>query len=220
MRWLFVIPVVAVLIWWLKPEVEVITAPAGEPLVGEPEQGSAAPVSVVNDEKESDTPILSVAPEPEVEVSNRQPGELDSDAIASLRESMVNGDSRAPKLNKTRQRDELPSAEELADPELYQRYERRQQNRMYRAYVEASKIKVAELEKMIERGKQEGISDEQIQFAEDKIKGIQDMAAQLQIDHPEIMEDNYTPADDWLVDNLGIEDPQSETENTLSENKN
>lgn len=143
---------------------------------------------------------------------------LNPEAIESLRQSRLHGDDRTPNLNKTRERDELPTPEQLEDPELYQEYERRQQQRVYRAYVEAAKIKTAEIRKMIEKGKQEGISDEEIQFAEDKIKGIEDMSAQLQRDYPEIMEDEYQPADDWLIDNLGVSDPESPEPTQQSDN--
>lgn len=119
--------------------------------------------------------------------------------IAALRESRINGDDRTPTLNQTRVRDELPSSEELADPELYQQFERRQQNRMFRAFVESSKAKVLELEKMIEQGREQGISDEEITFAEQKIAGIKAMAEQLKQEHPEIMDDSYAPPEDWLL---------------------
>lgn len=119
--------------------------------------------------------------------------------IAALRESRINGDDRTPALNQTRVRDELPSSEELADPELYQQFERRQQNRMFRAFVESSKAKVLELEKMIEQGREQGISDEEITFAEQKIAGIKAMAEQLKQEHPEIMDDSYAPPEDWLL---------------------
>jgi hypothetical protein len=89
---------------------------------------------------------------------------------------------------------------------------------VYRAYVEAAKIKTAEIRKMIEQGKEGGISDEEIAFAEAKIQGIEDMAAQLQQEHPDIMQDEYKPADDWLIDNLGVSDPQTDEENVPDDN--
>ncbi|KZZ42419.1 MAG: hypothetical protein MK185_10025 [Saccharospirillaceae bacterium] len=144
----------------------------------------------------------------ESDITPRADIELDQQAIASFRDSVENGDPRAPALNRTRQRDEEPSAEELADPQRYEQYERRQQLRVYRAYVEASKSKIAELEKMIERGQREGVDDEQIAFARNKIQGIQEMAEELKREYPDIMEEHYAPGDDWLTNNLGIEDPQ------------
>lgn len=169
-------------------------------------QSEAEPVTrVVEPEATAEVAIAAK----EAEVTDYRPEfDLDEQAIESLRDSLENGDPRAPALNRSRQRDEVPTAAQLEDPDLYAAYERRQQNRVYRAYVEASKVKVAELEKMIERGKREGVSEEQIKFAEDKIAGIKNMAAELQRDHPEIMQDDLAPKDDWLVDNLGVSDPQ------------
>jgi hypothetical protein len=127
------------------------------------------------------------------------------EAISSLRQARLQGDPRAPKLSSHHER-ELPTAEELGDHEQYLEYERRQQKRVYRVYVEASKIKTARLRSMIEKGKAEGISDEEIAFAEEKIRGIEKMAIQLQQDHPDIMEDSYQPPTDWLIENLGKDD--------------
>lgn len=159
------------------------------------------------------TTTTSGEPESTSDVLNRIEPELDSQAIASFRDSIKNGDPRAPALNQSRQRDEEPTAAQLEDPQLYEQFERRQQMRVYRAYVEASKSKVAELETMIERGQREGVDEEQIEFARAKIKGIQEMAEELKRDYPDIMESSYAPADDWLTNNLGVEDPQT-IENT------
>ena len=165
-------------------------------------------------------PVVQAVPAPaaqftesaEEAVPARPEIQLDQQAIESFRDSVANGDERAPALNRSRQRDEEPSGDELEDPELYQQYERRQQKRMFRAYVEASKIKVAELEKMIEKGKREGVSEEEIEFARNKIDGILQMAEELKRDHPDIMQQDYAPADDWLTNNLGVADPAPETE--------
>jgi hypothetical protein len=165
------------------------------------------------------TGTLEELQEPElVEEDDEQSDTLDPDAIESLRQARLHGDERTPNLNKSRERDELPTPEQMEDPELYQEYERRQQQRVYRAYVEAAKIKTAEIRKMIEQGKEGGISDEEIAFAEAKIQGIEDMAAQLQQEHPDIMQDEYKPADDWLIDNLGVSDPQTDEENVPDDN--
>jgi len=133
------------------------------------------------------------------------------EAVASMRQARLKGDSRAPKLGDYHER-EQPTADELGDHEQYLEYERRQQKRVYRAYVEASKIKTAQLRSMIEKGKAEGISAEEIEFAEQKIRGIEEMAVTLQQDHPDIMEDSYQPPADWLIENLGKEDNSIQTD--------
>ncbi|MEH6449293.1 MAG: hypothetical protein V7765_11525 [Oleispira sp.] len=125
--------------------------------------------------------------------------------VASLRQARLEGDPRTPNLAPNHER-EKPSAEELGDHDQYVEYEKRQQKRVYRAYVEASKIKTAQLRSMIERGKAEGVSAEEIAFAEEKIRGIEEMAITLQQDHPDIMEDSYQPPADWLIESLGQDD--------------
>lgn len=136
--------------------------------------------------------------------------------VASLRQARIDGDPRAPKLSKHHER-ETPSEEELGDHEQYLEYEQRQQKRVYRAYVEASKVKTKQIRDMIERGKAEGVSDEEIAFAEEKIRGIEEMAAELQRDYPDIMEDNYQPPADWLIENLG-QQPDSAQSNSSTNN--
>ena len=135
----------------------------------------------------------------------------DPDAIASMQKARIEGDSRAPNLGKYHAR-ETPTVEELDDHEQYLEYERRQQKRVYRAYIEASKIKTAQLRNMIEQGKAEGISAEDIAFAEDKIRGIEEMAATLQQEHPDIMEESYQPPSDWLIETLGKDDDSIKTD--------
>lgn len=132
-------------------------------------------------------------------------------AIASMRQARLEGDPRAPKLGEYHER-EIPTKEELGDHEQYLEYERRQQKRVYRAYVDASKIKTTQLRSMIEKGKVEGISAEEIAFAEDKIRGIEEMAIKLQQDYPDIMEDSYQPPADWLIENLGQNDDSIKTD--------
>jgi len=130
--------------------------------------------------------------------------------VASLRQARLEGDPRTPNLAPNHER-EKPSAEELGDHDQYVEYEKRQQKRVYRAYVEASKIKTAQLRSMIEKGKAEGVSAEEITFAEEKIRGIEEMAITLQQDYPDIMEDSYQPPADWLIENLGKDDDSIET---------
>lgn len=129
----------------------------------------------------------------------------DPEAIASMRQARLNGEPRAPSLKEHHKR-EVPTEEELGNHERYLEYELRQKKRTYRAYVDASKIKTAHLRSMIEQGKAEGISEEQIAFAEKKILGIEEMATSLQQDFPDIMNEDYQPPADWLIESLGKDD--------------
>lgn len=140
---------------------------------------------------------------------------LNPEAIASMRQARLEGDPRTPKLGEYHDR-EVPSEEELGDHEQYLEYERRQQKRVYRAYVDASKIKTTQLRSMIEKGKAEGVSAEEIAFAEEKIRGIEEMASKLQQDHPDIMEDSYQPPADWLIENLGQNDDSIKTDESTT----
>lgn len=137
------------------------------------------------------------ADQPEVLLENFIPNPK---AVASMRQARLEGDPRSPALGDYHER-EVPTEEELGNHEQYLEYERRQQKRVYRAYVEASKIKTTRLREMIEKGKAEGVSSEDIAFAEDKIRGIEKMAITLQQDFPDIMDDGYQPPADWLIDN-------------------
>jgi hypothetical protein len=139
----------------------------------------------------------------------------DPEAVASMRQARLEGDSRAPNLAPNHER-EKPTEDELVDHEQYLEYERRQQKRVYRAYVEASKIKTTQLRSMIEQGKEEGISAEEIAFAEEKIRGIEEMAMTLQQDYPDIMEDSYQPPADWLIENLGKDDDSIKTDESTA----
>jgi len=199
-KWIAALVLLMAAVFFLLPSANVIKEPALPQQ--QPEDTSPAAYSVLPAADEEQGSLLAseiTALADQSGEENDQSIELNPEAVNALRDARLNGDPRTPPLNQSRKRDELPTNEELEDPQLYQQYERRQQNRMFRAYVEASKVKVAELEKMIERGRQEGISDEEIAFAERKIQGIEEMAEQLKRDHPEIMQQSYAPADDWLL---------------------
>ena len=135
------------------------------------------------------------------------------EAVASMRQARLEGDPRAPSLAEHHER-EAPTEAELGDHEQYLAYERRQQKRVYRAYVDASKIKTTQLRSMIEQGKSEGISAAEITFAEEKIRAIEEMAIKLQQDHPDIMDSNYQPPADWLIENLGKDDNSIKSDQT------
>jgi hypothetical protein len=78
----------------------------------------------------------------------------------------------------------MPTAAELADPEAYQRYENRQNQRLYKAYVKAADDEIPQLQQDIARARREGMSEEQLKEGEEKLRRIQAMRDQLQADHP------------------------------------
>jgi hypothetical protein len=118
-----------------------------------------------------DTPLL---PLPSVSV----------DAAQSMSAAREHGDPRAPAVVRSPAR-EMPTAAELADPEAYQHYEERQNQRLYNAYVKAADAAVPQLQQDIDRARREGLPEEEIRKGEEKLRRIQAMRDQLSADHPE-----------------------------------
>jgi hypothetical protein len=152
-----------------------------------------------NHSTQSTRPLVSKSPDTLSPKANNASGEAElqypednsqeafipnPEAVASLRQARLEGDSRTPELGQHHER-EKPTEDELADHDQYVEYEKRQQKRVYRAYVEASKIKTKQIQDLIDRGKAEGVSPEEIAFAEEKIRGIEEMAKELQRDYPD-----------------------------------
>lgn len=96
------------------------------------------------------------------------------------------GDERTPPIVRSKEVAELPSAEELADPKEYAKYEARQNLRVYASFIAASKQEVPRLLADIERGKAMGIEAEKIAKVEDKVRRLQAMQAQLLKEHPQL----------------------------------
>lgn len=107
------------------------------------------------------------------------------DAVESLRQARLNGDASAPAVVRSPER-ELPTAAELADPEAYQRYEARQNERMYRSFVSAADSEIPKLQEQVAKGRAAGLSPEQIAEGEEKLRRIEAMRNQLMSDHPEL----------------------------------
>lgn len=122
---------------------------------------------------------------------------LNSDAIASMAQAREQGDARTPPIVRATPR-QMPTADELADDDLYQKYEKRQEMRLYRAYIEASAAKIALIESHIEQARAGGISEEEIEFAKKKMEGIRAQSEQLLRDHPDLLADKYQSPDNWL----------------------
>lgn len=101
------------------------------------------------------------------------------DATQSMSNAREHGDMRQPALQRDAPR-EMPTAAELADPEAYQRYEARQNERLHKAYVKAADAEIPRLQKDIEQARQAGMSPEQLAEGEEKLRRIQAMRDQLQ----------------------------------------
>lgn len=107
------------------------------------------------------------------------------DAVESLRNAREMGDSRAPAVVRSSPRQE-PSSTELTDPEAYQRYEARQNERLYRAFVRSADNEIPRLRDQLSTGRQGGLTAEQMAEGEEKLRRIEAMRHQLMSDHPEL----------------------------------
>ncbi|WP_281646734.1 hypothetical protein [Parendozoicomonas sp. Alg238-R29] len=130
---------------------------AGDLQVASPSKGNKLPVK---DEPEE----LALAAEPLYH--------FDSSAIASLQQTRLYGDSRAPKLVERDWERELPTAEELANPEQYQAYEQRNEEQVQRAFVAATVERIPEIEKAIEEARALGLDEEQLQEGIEKLEKL------------------------------------------------
>ena len=164
-------------IWWFSAPLQVsqqtaapeIAPPVVQPVIAQPA-------------------VITEQPAAEAEVDEtRDISELDPDAIASLQQAREQGDERAPQIHSSTPR-QAPAADVIADEIAYADYQTTQQKKMYRAYVEAAKDKVALLNRYIAKAKQQGdIAPDEIAAAEEKVRGIEEMAARLQRENPDLM---------------------------------
>jgi hypothetical protein len=107
------------------------------------------------------------------------------DAATSMAAAMEHGDPQAPPVARDVPREKATAAE-IADPEAYQRYEARQNQRLYKQFVTAADSEIPRLQADIERARKAGLPPAQIAEGEEKLRRIQAMRDQLQADHPEL----------------------------------
>lgn len=110
----------------------------------------------------------------------------DDVAVATLRAAVEHGDPRTPPMAQSSER-EMPTAEELADPDLYLEYEARQQQQVFTSYLAASKKKISELETSIARAKSEGgVSADQLAEGQAKLEKLKAARDEVIAEHPEL----------------------------------
>ncbi len=113
---------------------------------------------------------------------NTQDFSLDQDAIASMREARLHGDSRSPSLLRS-EPSERASAQEMADPDLYLQYQAKQRSKIFVSYVQAAKPKLEKLRALVAAGEAQGISAEQLAEGRDKIQQIEVLIKKLKDEH-------------------------------------
>lgn len=109
--------------------------------------------------------------------------------VTALRESMKNGDPRTPPLVRSDNLREMPTDQELADPGLYQQYEQRQTRKVYASFVSAANSKITELQALIKRGEETGLSQAQLEEGRRKLEGLQNQRNELLAAHPELQDE-------------------------------
>ncbi|MGM0564839.1 MAG: hypothetical protein ACQES2_10950 [Pseudomonadota bacterium] len=188
-----VVALVALLVvarWWMgelfeeKAAPEVIEAP--EPEAEPAPEPKPAPAPAGDDRQ---------APEPEPKKSEPDtkpdsddaPSDdygFDQSKIDALRNAR-DGDARTPPIERSEER-ELPTPEELADPELYAEYETRHRKALLAGFVKASQPKIEQLEKLLEQGRQHGMTREDLQEGEEKLKKLKEMREELLREDPSL----------------------------------
>ncbi len=118
------------------------------------------------------------------------------EVVSALRNSMENGDPRTPPLARSENLRDMPSSAELADPDLYQQYEQRQNQKVYASFASAATQKISELEKMIARAEAEGLPPEQIQEGREKLEGLRNQRDEILQAHPDVAEAIQSVADE------------------------
>lgn len=69
---------------------------------------------------------------------------------------------------------------ELDDHQAYKQFHAHQERELKMAFISASKQKIVRLEMLIARGIREGLSQEKIEFAKEKVSGLKAMNEQLE----------------------------------------
>lgn len=107
-------------------------------------------------------------------------------AVASLREATLNGDPRTPPLAKAPER-EMPTEEELGDPDLYLQYEMRQQQAVYASFLEAANRQLEEMDALIARAEAEGgVTEAQLEEGRRKRDMLLQQRDALLAEHPDL----------------------------------
>lgn len=137
------------------------------------------------------------APSDRLDAMNDDPAAVpvpSAEAVAALRDSMENGDPRTPPLARSEDLREMPTADELADPALYQQYEQRQNQKVYASFVTAASEKITELETLIARAEADGLPPEQIEEGRQKLQGLRNQRDEILQTHPEVAEELQSAA--------------------------
>jgi len=104
----------------------------------------------------------------------------------SMEKARLYGDPRTPPIERSKTIREMPTEDELANPELYQEYEARQNKKVYQSFYKESKKKLSQMEELMEKGRLGGVSEEQLREGEEKIEAMKAMRKQLEEEHDDL----------------------------------
>ena len=142
--------------------------------------------------QQSESPVWQ-----EREVYPQEPAMSADLRAESMRQAFLEGDVRSPPLarREPEQQGELPTAEELADPELYQQYEARQQMNVRESFARAARSRISELEQQLQQAELMGGDADQLREGREKLERLQQQYDQTVTETPELAEslDSETP---------------------------
>lgn len=179
-------------LWWWASEDDLSfsatnpASPTGQTVLTEPRTGEMLPdLTAQNIPGEMTTvgvvpgkdPLLPVVP---IQVE---------DAAVSMAAAREHGDPMAPPIKHEADTREKASPEELADPDLYAKYEARQDRRLKQAYVKAAGPQLDQLEQDVAKARASGVDPKKIREGEEKIERLRAMREQLLQKDPGLAEE-------------------------------
>lgn len=172
---LLAMPLSALLLWlvWADDKIDprpIASEPVTETLADTPVQPALVTQAAVPSPQSSDTASATDVAVPVVADDNHP----------ALPAPSFLFDSAAPPIRSMPVVALRPTAEQIADPELYQHYEQQQDRQLKQNFVDAAALQVAELQQWLARGRKAGLSAEQLAEAEQKIAALQALSVQLQ----------------------------------------
>ncbi|CAA0112448.1 Uncharacterised protein [BD1-7 clade bacterium] len=106
---------------------------------------------------------------------------LDETAIASLRDTRVHGDKRAPEVVRPVPRIK-PPADVIGNESRYQAYEAAQEHVFKNAYRSAADTKIETLESLIQQARSAGVDSEALDIGAKKLEAIRMIQKRLEAD--------------------------------------
>lgn len=123
---------------------------------------------------------LADQPPPEPERVPLPPLDSSTPAWLSMAEAREHGDPRTPPVVHDEPSTQArPTAEQLADPQAYRRFEQGQHARLLASFADAAKEEVPRLRADVERGRAAGVPEGELAKMEEKIRRIEALGARL-----------------------------------------